>query len=390
MSYSTLPVSYCGNVHPALSLEALLPTLSETTAAVQQRLGQPIAAGLWLPDGLATHLETDPNALNRLQQTLQAQGLICYTLNAFPFGNFHSDRVKEQVYLPDWTTPARLDYTARCARLLAELLPEGVEGSISTVPLGFRELATDSDFTPRCIDQLLELAIMLDEIHDATGRVIRLAIEPEPLCVLETTPQTVQFFEQLRSRATERNLLEVAEYHLGVCYDICHQSVEFEEVAESIATLQQAGIRINKVHITCAIELRNPAENEAGREFLAQFAEPRYLHQTSCQSNGITLWQTDLTADFARNPPAEWLAAESWRIHFHVPVHTDELGPLHSTRPDLLRGLAAVQALEYAPHLEVETYTWSVLPGAEPPELIEGLTRELRSTLEVLALPPAS
>ncbi len=384
MTLSTLPLSYCGNVHPAQTVDELTQVLTTQMARVQRQSDFSIAAGLWLPDAITRELEESPDRLEPIVTALRENNLICYTLNAFPFGNFHLERVKEQVYLPDWTDPQRLEYTIRCARLLARLLPDGVEGSISTVPLGFKALADKPDFQQQCITNLLELARQLDDLHDSTGRVIRLAIEPEPLCVLETTKEVVDFFNALRARVDSEALQEIVDRHLGVCYDVCHQSVEFEDVAESIAELSQNQIRINKVHITCAIDLPNPSQNQEGREFLADFAEPRYLHQTFRNSSTGTVSEVDLTAEFARNPPAEWLDADSWRIHFHVPVHADSLGPLSTTRADLKKALAAVAALEYAPHLEVETYTWTVMPGKDLPDVCDGLTEELAATHRLL------
>ncbi len=385
MSISSLPLSYCGNVHPANTVPELIQVLQTKTALVQQKTGLKIAAGLWLPDAITLEIESNPQLLDNIHSTLQQHDLICYTLNAFPFGNFHSERVKEQVYLPDWTNPDRRDYTIRCARILATLLPDGVEGSVSTVPLGFKELSCRDGFLEECCDQLVETARLLDEIHDDTGRIIRLAIEPEPLCVLETTPEVVDFFAMLRERVKTNELVEIVDRHLGVCYDVCHQSVEFEDVAASIRTLQEHDIRINKVHITCAIELQNPATNAAGRTFLADFAEPRYLHQTFRAQSGKTESITDLTAEFVKNPPADWLNTPCWRIHFHVPVHAENLGPLATTRLDLKRALTEIGKLEYAPHLEVETYTWSVMPGENLPGPCEGLAREMNATLQLLA-----
>lgn len=382
MSISSLPLSYCGNVHPALSFSQLEEVLQSKTSLIQKKLGKRIAAGLWLPDEMTRQLSEQPALIARLGELLAGEGLICYTLNAFPFGNFHSERVKENVYLPDWSEPARAEYTVRCAEILSQILPEGVEGSISTVPLAFKERELPSDFLDQCCDALIQTARQLDDLHDRTGKVIRLAIEPEPLCVLETTPETVAFFARLRSRAGAD--AEVVNRHLGVCYDICHQSVEYEDVAASIQNLRDQEIRINKVHITCAIELKNPGTNREGREFLAQFAEPRYLHQTFTRQEEGTRTFTDLTAEFVQSPPAEWEQAESWRIHFHVPVQAENLGPLSTTRPDLEKALREVAKLDYAPHLEVETYTWSVMPGKDLPDVCDGLTRELEYTLNFL------
>lgn len=386
MSLSTLPLSYCTNVHPGMSVDEVVRGVSEYTAPTRRQFGAPLAAGLWLAQPVIAELKTDPQKLATLQQVLADDDLLCYTLNAFPYGNFHSERVKEQVYLPDWSDPKRLDYTRDCAEVLAQLMPEGVEGSISTVPLGFKQIPHADDFLDRCIDNLLLLARRLDDLHDETGRVVRLAIEPEPLCVLETTDETLRFFERLRQRASDAAAGEIVVRHIGVCYDVCHQSVEFENVQESIAQLQAAGIRINKVHITCAIKLVDPKGNPDGREALAAYVEPRYLHQTFARgADGRLRATVDLARPLCEVPPPEYLNADEWRVHFHVPVNAERLGPLETTRDDLRRALTAVAALEYAPHLEVETYTWAVLPGESPPSLVDGLTAELTATRELLA-----
>ena len=253
------------------------------------------------------------------------------------------------------------------------------------MPLGFKGFDHPASFIDDCAARLIDLAEALARLRDETGKTIRLAIEPEPLCVLETTPETLAFFARLREIAADRNSLEAANEFLGVCYDVCHQSVEFEDVAESINALAQARIRINKVHITCAIRVERPAENEDARNALATFVEPRYLHQTIARSTDGTIHRlTDLTDEAAVNPQPEFAAADEWRVHFHVPVNAESLGPLGTTRPDLRRALATVRNLDYAPHLEVETYTWHVLPGEKPKSLVDGLTTELEATRGLL------
>ena len=170
---------------------------------------------------------------------------------------------------------------------------------------------------------------------------------------------------------------------------MCHQAVEFEDVPQSIRTLATAGLRINKVHITCALELEAPGKYEEGRRALAGYVEERYLHQTLARTRtGEIVRQTDLSESLALDPPPEFRDAEAWRIHFHVPVNAERLGPLRTTRNELKQALAAVSELNYAPHLEVETYTWEVLPGSETSRsamsLVDGLTGELVATRKLL------
>jgi hypothetical protein len=389
MTLSVLPLSYCTNVHPGRSLAEVRDGLTRYTLPIRSRFGQPLAAGLWLARPVIDELLVG-DQLPRFADFLRQHDLTCHTLNSFPYGDFHSDRVKEQVYLPDWTHPDRQRYTLDCARVLTAFLPDGVDGSLSTVPLGFKALATSPDFLDRCIERLIATATGLAKLRDDTGRTIRLAIEPEPLCVLETTAETVAFFQKLRDRAEVTNTLDAVRKHLGVCYDVCHQAVEFEDVAASIRQLVSAGIRINKVHISCAIETPNPTRDPAVRETLLRYVEPRYLHQTfAVTANGGRVCHTDLDRKLIESPSPEFATAEVWRVHFHVPVDAERLGPLRTTRPDLQRALAVVPELPYAPHLEVETYTWEVLPHGGRTELVAGFAQELRATQQLLNnLPP--
>ena len=385
MSLSTLPLSYCSNVHPGRTLAEVESGLERYTAPLRERTGSPLAAGLWLARPVIDELLASDGRINQFAARLAELQLACYTLNAFPYGDFHSDRVKEQVYLPDWTDPRRLEYTLGCARVLAALMPDGTEGSISTVPLGFKRLPHGADFVDRCADRLIVLAQKLDELYDETGRLIRLAIEPEPFCIVETTGEAVAFFQRLWELAADAGALAAVGRTLGLCYDVCHQAVEFEDVSASIAALDAAGVRINKVHITCAIELAQPADNREGREALARYVEPRYLHQTLARTpNGAILSEVDLSTALALEPSGGFETAACWRVHYHVPVNAERLGPLGTTRGELKQALAAVKSLTYAPHLEVETYTWEVLPGGKSEDLVDGLSRELTATRALL------
>lgn len=387
MTVSLLPLSYCTNVHPGRSVAEVEDGLDRYTLPIKTGFGSELAAGLWLAAPVIRELEQTVDGVPRFADRLRQRGLACYTLNAFPFGDFHSARVKENVYLPDWTQRDRLEFTLGCARCLAALLPAGTDGSISTVPLGFKPFEQPVDFADRCADQLIELALQLDRLYERTGRRIRLAIEPEPFCVIETTDETIQFFERLRERADHAGALDVVQTYLGVCFDVCHQSVEFEDVAASIRSLVAADIRINKVHITCAIEVSEPGRHAESLTALSRYVEPRYLHQTFAQApSGQIVRYVDLDETLTTNPASQFRDATTWRVHFHVPVDAEQLGPLKTTREDLKRALTVIPELDYAPHLEVETYTWEVLPGGGSPNIVDGFTRELLATKSLLNL----
>lgn len=386
MSLSRLPLSYCTNVHPGRSVAEVESGLDRYTRPIRERFGRPMSAGLWLAKPVVEELFATGGGVDRFAEALARRELTCHTLNAFPYGDFHGTRVKENVYLPDWTRPERREYTERCAKILARLLPEGGEGSISTVPLGFKGFEHPTDFLDAAAGQLCELARGLDCLRQETGRTVRLAIEPEPCCVLETTAEALDFFGRLGRVAEGRGVSEAARTHLGLCYDVCHQAVEFEDVAASIREIDRAGVRINKLHISCALRLDDPANNREGREALRRYVEQRYLHQTIARlADGRVVRELDLTGAFLESPGADFLGASEWRVHFHVPVDAEALGPLGTTRGALKEAIGAVAALDYAPHLEVETYTWEVLPGDQPPDLVGGLARELSATQALLS-----
>ncbi len=400
MGLSTLPIGYCANVHPALTFRDLLIQLNRYTKEVAGQLGRPMAIGLWLPNSIVAEMQQSPNLLANLRAWLADHRLIVYTLNAFPFGNFHAERVKEQVYLPDWTTRERADYTIACADILQQLLPEGVSGSISTSPLAFKQLEPTGRRLEDYLPELQRVANAFATIEQSHGKTIRLAIEPEPLCRLETTAEAIEFFQVARDHlARNANSTQQARFgrHIGLCYDVCHQAVEFEDIATSIRAIDAQAIPIAKVHVTNALELNQPGDADA-RSALARFIEPRYLHQTfaepvgdlaqraSTKPTGPT--QLDLDQTLCASPDADWLARARWRIHFHVPIHVQELGPLRTTRGDLQTALQTLATIEQTPHLEVETYTWNVLPTASSavgaPDLVGGLTAELTFANELV------
>lgn len=396
MTICALPLSYCTNVHPGQTLQEVIEGLEQHAAAARRELDVPMAAGLWLSASVVEQMSSGPEPLEQVAQVLWQNDMCCYTLNTFPYGDFHSERVKEQVYLPDWTSRSRVSYTEQCADLLSRLLPEGGEGTLSTLPLGGRMNAHGPEFHAVCLSHLIQLAGFLEQLHQKTGRKIRLAIEPEPMCELDQTAElTIPIFHTLFELAEARGCADTVRDYIGLCFDVCHQAVLFEDTGRSIDMLHQEGIRINKVHITNAVELTNPADNADGREALCSFVEPRYLHQTYARfADGTIAHREDLLRDdILRDPADDFLQAEAWRVHFHVPVYADNIGPLRTTRADLITALRQVAALEYAPQLEVETYTWPVMPGnrrspgddqAAEVSLGTRIARELGSTYELL------
>jgi sugar phosphate isomerase/epimerase len=378
-------LTYCTNVHPGESLLAVREMLQQHVLPVKRLVSPdaPFGVGLRLAATAADAL-TDPHELDRFQAQLLDGGLYCFTLNGFPYGAFHQTRVKERVYLPDWHSPERLRYTQVLARLLSELLPIGVNGSISTVPGCFKDNVTGSSSEQAMADALVDLAATLVDLERSRGRRIALALEPEPECFLETSEQAVRFFEQhlfsrrARERLVEKADLEPAEAeralrrHLGVCLDTCHASVEFEAPLQAYRRLSHAGIAVPKVQLSAGLRL--PEATPERLESLRAFADDVYLHQTVVRRGESLQRYLDLPEAFAHAPRE----GAEWRVHFHVPIFLGELGTFESTQDDLLPLLGELARASDCPHLEVETYTWDVLPEAfRSVPVDEAIAREL-------------
>jgi len=282
----------------------------------------------------------------------------CYifTINGFPYGRFHGQRVKEQVYRPDWTSADRVNYTNRLFDLLGQLVPPGIEGSVSTLPGSFKEFITTEDQLRAIRANIFRCVEHIEKVSEQTGRRLHLGLEPEPLGFLETTNETVKFFELMRGEHPHDGRL--TEF-LGVNYDTCHLAVEFEDAAESLAQLRGHGIKISKLHLSSALKLRPTPEALSA---LAAFADDTYLHQVASRTAGGKLARykdLDVALAAPKSPPDEW------RVHFHIPLHSPAAAWFDNTTDHLLGVLDVLQADPHlCSHLEMETYTWEVLPPA--------------------------
>ncbi|MBX3746515.1 MAG: metabolite traffic protein EboE [Verrucomicrobiae bacterium] len=373
-------LAYCTNIHRGESWEDVQAALRRHTLAVRDRVGKagvPFAIGLRLSDRASREL-ADPGALDEFRRWLDREGCYVFTINGFPYGAFHGTRVKEQVYAPDWTTPERLAYTNRLFDVLAALLPEGVEGSVSTVPVSFKGFHLDGRARQAARDNLWRCIEHQEQVTRRSGRKLHLGLEPEPFCTLETSLETVAFFAEMRAdRPGDLRLRE----HLGVNYDCCHLAVEYEMADEALGRLRQHDIRISKIHLSSALRVWPTAET---REALRAFADETYFHQVIERGEDGTLrrW-VDLPHALAEHEERPGPARAEWRIHFHVPLHLGD-GPLWgSTRDHVLGTLDWLKAHPDAcRHLEMETYTWEVLPAElKSRSVVDQLTEEYAWTL---------
>ena len=357
-------LGYCTNVHAGTSLDATLANLERCSVAVREHLGEDrLGIGLWLPEPAASEL-LDSNGVRRLRDRLDALGLFVFTLNGFPQGDFHAEVVKHAVYKPDWSTPERTAYTIQLARILVDLLPDDLqEGSISTLPLGWREGFHNEG---AAVENLVLVSHALAELEERSGTLVHLDIEPEPGCFLDTAEDVVALFEKFPAEALR---------YLRVCHDVCHSAVMFETQATAIDTYRNAGIQIGKIQLSACPEIDFAQSEPDALEQLRSFVEPRYLHQTVVRDDaGGTCFFEDLPLALEQY---EHEPRGCWRVHFHVPVFAQDLGAISSTQSQIRDCLTAIGT--QCPMLEVETYAWNVLPvGLFKGDLAEGIAEELR------------
>ena len=354
-----LHLAYCTNVHPGGDWAQTFDSLQRYTLEVKEKLGGggPYAIGLRLSDQAAREL-SDPARLLEFQRWLDRHYCYVFTINGFPFGVFHGTRVKEQVYRPDWTDPQRVEYTNRLFDLLARLVPEDVEGSVSTLPGSFKEFIHSEEQRRQIRANLWRCVEHIAQVSERLGRRFHLGLEPEPLCYFENSVETAQFFDRLRDEHRGDPRLDE---HLGVNYDACHFAVEFEEPDAALSRFRDHGIRLSKIHISNALKLR---PTPAALKQLAAFQEDVYLHQVVASLQGGPLIRFKDLNEALMSPLAQSATpADEWRVHFHIPLHSRPPGEFESTADHVL---ALFKLLGNQPdlcsHLEMETYTWAVLP----------------------------
>jgi len=338
--YST---GYCTNVHAGATLEEMRGNLERHALAVKAKysLDRPMGVGLWLSAKAAEELLTK-HAEHEFAEWLAERGLVPYTMNGFPYGNFHQEVVKHRVYEPTWWQPERLHYTMQLAEIMDAILPLGMEGSISTLPLSWGSPCPDRSELEHAASQLRQAAQWLAQLEAESGRLVYVCLEPEPGAALSFSDDAVHFF-QLQLFGSEDEA--IVRRHIRLCHDICHATVMFEPQEEVLAKYQAAGIEVGKIQVSAALamelDLFEPPAAEARKaaiKQLSQFTEDRYLHQTVVRRGGEDVFYEDLPLALegeSQNPRGQW------RVHFHVPIYLAEFGRLRATQDEITAGLAA-------------------------------------------------
>lgn len=375
-------LAYCTNVHAGADYAQTLANLDQYATAVRKRVAGngELGIGLWLSAQAAREV-IEGNRIQELRHWLAERGLAVFTINGFPHGNFHEPIVKHRVYRPRWNEAERYRYTLDLIHILAGLLEEGQEGSISTLPIAWRKEMVDDIEERAAAKQLLDVMHRLARVELDTGRYIHLDLEPEPGCLLDRSADVVRFFKTyLLNNQDEQSV----RAYLKVCHDVCHAAVMMEDQAAALKRYRQAGIGVGKVQLSSAVAVDfdqlDEGDRHAAGDQLAAFCEQRYLHQTVVAREGEGRFYEDLPDALA----AETLQGR-WRVHFHVPVFAQRFGAIGTTQGDLIECLRAIQPGDGVHHFEVETYAWNVLPdGLAEADLAGGIARELEWVREEL------
>ncbi|MDT7827300.1 metabolite traffic protein EboE [Pricia sp. S334] len=383
-------LTYCTNIHPGQDWVTTFDSLKKHVPEIKSRVAPDTSFGLGLrlSNKASEQLGMD-GKLIEFKKWLSDHGVYVFTMNGFPYGNFHDERVKDKVHAPDWTTRKRLDYTKRLFDQLAVLLPEGMQGGISTSPISYKHWHTSESATKEVFkkgaENLTEILLHLYHLEAKTGKYLHLDIEPEPDGMLENSDGVVRFFadylipiakpileDQLGIEADAAT--ELIHRYITVCYDICHFSLAFEAPKDTFTKLAAARIKVGKIQVSAALKIRSDdVGNDRIWEALALFNEPTYLHQVTEKSNGAVTTYSDLPEVLQKKNPFKEL-----RAHFHVPIFLERFDVLDSTQDQILKVLDYLKQHPVSEHLEIETYTWDVLPAGLKKDLSESIVREIQ------------
>lgn len=376
-------LGYCTNIHRGETWAQTWRTLEDYTLRVRDRVagGKPYGIGLRLGEQASREL-AEPCQLAEFQEWLEKHNCYVFTINGFPYGNFHGERVKEQVFKPDWTSKDRLEYTNRLFDILSQLLPKGMSGSVSTLPGSHKEFGIGIDELEAIFANLKACSEHIQSICDRTGQDLHLGLEPEPLGLVETSGELLKFFGlYVDQYPGDRTFLK----RVGVNYDCCHLAVEFEEANEALSRIHDSGIRLSKLHLSSALKLKPTPEN---LDRLKSYDEPVYFHQVIIREGDTPLRRLrDIpnAMELAASMPYE--IGDEWRVHFHVPLHAEPSGGFSDTKDHILGALDWLAKHPTAcQHLEMETYTWEVLPEElRTGDVVDQLSAEYAWTLGELA-----
>lgn len=382
-------VSYCSNIHPGEDWEQTLLSLKTYLPKIKKEVSPdaPFGIGLRLSNIASLGLNEGSN-LQDFKDWLDKNQFYVFTMNGFPFGNFHNERVKDMVHAPDWTTNERLDYTKRLFNQLAFLIPEGISGGISTSPVSYRHwhtssAALDKAFTTGA-ESMAKVVLQLVDIERNTAKHLHLDIEPEPDGMMENSDEVLHFYEAYLIPIATQKLIsvlgcdkemarELILRHITVCYDVCHFSLAYEEPEHTLKKFRKAGIKVGKIQVSSALKiLFKEGENEEIWSSLAQFNEPTYLHQVTEKEGNKVVTYKDLAEVLEKRP-----RVSEMRSHFHVPIFLEKYDHLFSTQDQILKVLQYLKKDQFSDQLEIETYTWDVLPKNLKTELSNSIVREL-------------
>lgn len=383
-------LSYCSNIHPGEDWKEHFAVLQSSIPEIKAAVcpDAPMGIGLRLANQASIDLSVEQNFEN-FQNWLAEQNCYVFTMNGFPFGNFHHSVVKDKVHAPDWTTDERRDYTVRLFNLLARLLPDTLtEGGISTSPLSYRfwwlNDTSLEEATIKATKNMISVVEALIELKISSGKTLHLDIEPEPDGILENSEEFINWYnnyllplgiEQLGAKGfSAEQATEAIKTHIQLCYDVCHFAVGFESPQDVIAKMEAENLKVGKIQISSALKVDFADNAQEKLEVIAQYNEPIYLHQVVAQKHdGSFLKYPDLNEAIAGFDNS----ISSWRVHFHVPLFLEQYGLLGSTQSDIVNTIGVHKVKPFTQHLEVETYTWGVLPKEFQAPLNESIIREL-------------
>ena len=389
-----LHLTYCLNVHPGQSWADNFAAVRDNALRVRD-----IVCGADTPFGLGMRLGklaadelADADKLAEFREFLDANNLYVFTINGFPYGEFHDPGVKENVYAPDWRTDERRDYTIQLADILADLLPEGVSGSISTVPGSYKPWIKTQADVEAMVNNLADVAAHLYQLRRKRGVSICIALEPEPDCFIETSKEVIKFFTgplREHGKARVRKKLNISGHksakllrrHIGVCLDTAHAAVEFEDAADAALAIRGENIRIAKVQLSSALHVSIPrSPSQDLRDRIEEFCDPVYLHQTQIARHDVIYRHNDLPEALSKG---ELHGGDQWRIHFHVPLFFDKAEGLSGTNFMLKGQFAELLRSGLTEHLEIETYTFGVLPdNLRPDDLPPAIAKEYQWVMD--------
>lgn len=273
------------------------------------------------------------------------------SINGFVYQNFHLKNIKENIYLPDWTSKNRFLFTKNILTYTDSIAKKKEKISISTLPISYIKWVNfflNPFIFYEATQNLKKLTMQIKKSH--------LDIEPEPFCLIESYSDFLKF----KKNWIKTLIIKKNEKSLTLCYDICHFSVIFEKqkIISKLITIDN--LKIGKIQISIALKTIIHYKHVFIKKLtktLTKLKKSDFLHQSIIKNYSKIEKFSDIYFFLKK---IHLFKNKELRIHCHIPLYKKKFKYFDSTYKDTFNSLNLIKKHNLTKNIEIESYTYHI------------------------------